>query len=77
MPNLIVPVGEGRGVTKGEWSNFASGRGLGGLMTEEVAVMSSSREVKDTLICVEGNRIIHLKEKRLADDHTPVHVHAE
>lgn len=76
----MVPVGEGSGVTNGERSNLAGGRGLGGLITEEVAVMSSNKEVNESLICVEGNLIIHLKRdgKRLNTHQShPVHVHAK
>lgn len=71
VKNLIVPVGEGKGVTNGERSNLAGGSGLGGLATaeEEDAIMSSSREVNESLICVDGNRIIHLRRNVQVNSH--------
>ena len=64
MVYLMVPVGEGMGDTNGEvsWASILSG-GMVGCSEEEEscgAPKSSSREVKASLICVDGNLIIQL-----------------
>lgn len=58
----MVPVGEGMGDTKGEGRGAVSTlRGATGLTKEWAEPRSSRREVNASLICVEGNRMMHLK----------------
>ena len=56
----MVPVGEGIGETNGDWLQERGGRGLDGRAAKELLPSSTIREVKNSLISVDGKRIIHL-----------------
>lgn len=59
--DLIVPVGEGMGDTKGEVRVVSILMGHNGCGMGGGGPRSSRREVKASLICVEGNLIMHLQ----------------
>ena len=60
--DLMVPVGEGLGETKGDCMAVSILSGCMGLMEGGAGGgMSSSREVSASLIWVEGNRMMHLQ----------------
>lgn len=58
----MVPVGEGMGDTNGDTRVVSTLRGVGTAVGGAgwVGPRSSRREVKASLICVEGKRMIHL-----------------
>ena len=60
--HLMVPVGDGIGDTKGEVRTVSILSGRAGLEDgcERGGPISSSREVNTSLICVEGNLMMHL-----------------
>ena len=61
----MVPVGEGMGETKGEVSAVSILRGwIGEMGGGRGGGMSSMREVRANLICVDGNRMKHLHRDR-------------
>ena len=62
--DLIVPVGEGMGDTKGEVRVVSILMGHNGCGMGGGGPRSSRREVKASLICVEGNLMMHLQCKR-------------
>ena len=62
--DLIVPVGEGMGDTKGEVRVVSILMGHNGCGMGGGGPRSSKREVKASLICVEGNLIMHLQCER-------------
>ena len=62
--DLIVPVGEGMGDTKGEVRVVSILMGHNGCGMGGGGPRSSRREVKASLICVEGNLIMHLQCER-------------
>ncbi len=55
----MVPVGDGIGDTKGDVRGRSALRGRAGLLISWGG-RSSTRDVKASLICVEGKRMMHL-----------------
>ncbi len=70
----MVPVGEGMGETKGEVRGRSARKGRAGLRIIGGG-MSSIREVKASLIWVEGKRIMHLKRKKCKTVNTHSFLH--